>query len=111
MFRAAVAGTWAENAAYYGTIVMREVRGRQLPPPPAVLRMIRDLLLEFGPAELLDSFLIRPAMLAAGMALAPMPLVGTVAGKLVADLCVYPPTIVSYELLQRRRASGTEMAP
>jgi hypothetical protein len=107
---AAIAGTWAENAAYYGTMVVRELWGRQL-TPLAVLRVFRDLLLEFGPAELLDSFLIRPASLAAGMSLAPSPLVGAVAGKLVAALCFYLPTIISYELLQRRRTSSTEIAP
>lgn len=108
---AAVAGTWAENLAYYGVIVGRELWVGGRPSVRAALRSLRDLLLEFGPAELLDSLLVRPAALAAGLALAPWPALGALAGKLVADVVFYLPTILSYELLRRRRARSEEGVP
>lgn len=108
---AAVAGTWAEFLAYYGVMTARELRARGPSSPRNALRCARDLLLEFGPAELLDSALIRPAALAAGLAAAPSPALGALAGKLVADVAFYLATIVCYELIcLRRRAAGEEGA-
>jgi hypothetical protein len=102
---AAVAGTWAENLAYYGLIVARDLRASGRRSPGSALATLRDIVLEFGPSELLDSLLIRPAALYTGMALAPdAPATGLLAGKLAADLVFYLPTITSYELLRRRRA-------
>ncbi len=47
------------------------------------------LLAEFGVAELLDTFLIRPAALVAGVWLFADPLWGLLAGKLAADIVFY----------------------
>jgi hypothetical protein len=105
---AAIAGTWAENLAYYGLMVWRELWADGRPSRTAALRSLRDLLLEFGPTELLDSLLVRPAVLAAGLAFASSPLLGALAAKLAADLVFYVPTIISYELIRRRRADSRE---
>lgn len=108
---AALAGTWAENVAYYGTMAWRELRGRGRLSLPDLVSTARDLALEFGPAELLDSFLVRPAALAASFALVPNPALAALLGKLAADVVFYLPTITSYELLSRRkRAGGEEIA-
>jgi len=104
---AAFAATWAENLAYYGVIVGRELRASGL-APRAVMRTARALVLEFGPAELLDSLLIRPAALFFGMSLASSLAVGAIAGKLVADLLFYLSTISSFELLHRPGAKEVE---
>lgn len=100
---AAVAGTWAEGLAYYGLIVGCELWAAMRQSPQVALRRLRRLLIEFGPAELLDSLLVRPAALAAGMALLSSPMLGALAGKLAADLVFYVPTTVSYELIRRPR--------
>jgi pilus assembly protein TadC len=71
---------------------------------------LRDLVLEFGPAEALDSLLLRPALMYAGILLAPNLALGVVAGKIAADICFYLPTILSYEWL-RRRATEMESHP
>ena len=97
---AAIAGTWGENVGFYGILLGRELSRRSLLALPAILR---DLLLEFGPATALDSLLLRPALMYAGMALTPHSAIGLIAGKLAADLIFYVPTIVSYELLCRMR--------
>lgn len=98
---AAIAGAWAENLAYYGAIVVRELRAARAFTPLELVRVARNLLIEFGPAELLDN-LVRPAALAASLAVAPSAALGALVGKLSADLVFYIPTILSYELLRRR---------
>lgn len=99
---AAVIATWVEFMAYYGVIVGRALFCAGVRSPLAVLAIARDLALEFGPAEILDSLLIRPAALSLGLSLIPWPAAGAIAGKLAADLLFYLPTIISYELLRRR---------
>ena len=47
------------------------------------------LVAEFGAAELLDTFLIRPAALMLGVWLIPDPLWGVLAGKVAADIVFY----------------------
>jgi hypothetical protein len=96
----AVAYTWGECLAYYGLIIARGLRRRGAHALPSILR---ELALEFGPAELLDGLLLRPAALFAGLTLAARPAVGLAAGKLCADIMFYLPAILSYELLRRAR--------
>jgi len=97
---AAVAATWGENLGFYGLLLARELRRRGgLSALPAALR---DLTLEFGPAEALDRLLLRPALIYIAMLNAPHPALGVLVGKLAADLAFYVPTIASYELLRRR---------
>ena len=55
----------------------------------AVVRTFMLLLAEFGPAELLDTLLIRPAALTLGVWLLPDPVWGLLAGKVVADVIFY----------------------
>jgi hypothetical protein len=98
----ALAATWGEILGFYGLMAGREAaRVRSLRAAPAA---VARLVLEFGPAELLDSFALRPALMYAGLTLAPSPALGLIAGKLAADVVFYIPTIVSFELLQARRA-------
>src|SRR4029077_5162183 len=55
----ALAGAWGETLAYYATMLVRELianRGQ-------VWLTLRDLVLEFGAAEALDSLLIRPGLM------------------------------------------------
>jgi hypothetical protein len=55
----------------------------------AVARTAMLLLAEFGAAELLDTFVIRPAALLLGVWLIPDPLWGMLAGKIAADVVFY----------------------
>lgn len=104
----ALAATWAENTAYYGLMLFRDLRAGPRARSGAILATLRNTLLEFGPAELLDSLLIRPALLYAGIMLAPHLALGVTIGKLAADCCFYLLTISCFELLQRhtRRADA-----
>ena len=55
----------------------------------AVGRTAVLLVAEFGAAELLDTFLVRPAALVLGVWLLPDPLWGMLAGKVAADIVFY----------------------
>lgn len=55
----------------------------------AVVRTFMLLVAEFGPAELLDTLLVRPAALTLGVWLIPDPVWGLLAGKVVADIVFY----------------------
>lgn len=103
---AAVAATWADGLAYYGVIVGRTLSAAGCRSPLAILAAARNLVLEFGPAEIFDSLLIRPAALSLGLTLIPWPAAGALAGKFAADVLFYLPTITSYELLRRRERVG-----
>jgi hypothetical protein len=100
---AALAFTWGENLAYYGLMLGRELRGRR--GARAIGHAVRNLALEFGPAEALDSFLLRPACLLAALSLVPRPELGLIAGKLAADVTFYAPAIAMHELVRARTAA------
>lgn len=59
-----------------------------LPGRRASRRVLRRMLLEFGSAEVLDGFVIRPLCLAAGLELIGGA-AGAVAGKIAADVAFY----------------------
>jgi hypothetical protein len=104
---AAYGAALGDNVAYYGFLFAREVAGqagsarRPSERVRAVARSLRALTCEFGPAEVLDSTVVRPACTAIATAT-----LGTAAGvlvaKLVADLLFYVPVICTYELRRRR---------
>jgi hypothetical protein len=108
--RAALAATWAGNVAYFGLLLAQDVyrarRARQQYGQAYTWRTfgqnLRALAVEFGPAEVLDSFLIRPAL----MYYLPRWLgyfgAGILAAKLLADVTFYIPAILSYELSKKR---------
>jgi hypothetical protein len=106
---AAYGGSIGEALGFYGYLVTRELikeayfAGARRAPYGAreMMRTWRGLLLEFGPAELLDTGLIRPLAMGLGTSLlgwGP----GIVLGKLVADVAFYLPVIWIYERRQRK---------
>lgn len=106
----AYAATWAENIGFYGTALVRELRRKLAGEPlsvtataPHLLATARSLVSEFGPAELLDSFVLRPGCMYL------MPVVtgdlasGLVAGKVLADVAFFGIAIVAYEWGKRHK--------
>ncbi len=89
----ALGATWGENIGYYGIIILRDLKKQR-----HVFKVIRNLILEFGPAEYLDSFLIRPFMMYFFPRILNNLTLGLIAGKFAADFIFYIPTIISYEL-------------
>ena|SRR5207249_4363661 len=100
----AVGGTLGENLGYYGVIVSRELRTGD-----GVLAGVRNLLLEFGPAELLDSGFIRPLAMGLGAHYLGAAR-GVLAGKIAADITFYVPVIATYELRRYYARTRVETA-
>ena len=102
----ALASTWGGNIAYFGYILVSDVwisinnckRVNEVYAWKNFLLDIKALAVEFGVAELIDSLLIRPAL----MFYCPIWLnnlsLGVLVGKIAADVTFYIPTIISYEL-------------
>ena len=100
---AAYGAALGDNLGYYGFIVAREIRAKVVGRPGPVrgaIRVCRRLALEFGPAELLDSTIVRPACVAVATGTFGIAL-GVLVAKVAADLVFYVPVITSFELQGR----------
>ena len=105
----ALAGTWGENLGYYGFLSIREVvqskKQHKLDNKRygvlSFFKNIRNLVLEFGFSEILDSFLIRPFAMYTFLLLVGNPQLGIFLGKISADIIFYIPTIIAYELRKK----------
>ena len=106
---AAVAGTWGENIGYYTVIILQDlfdpkIRGLRATiatVPRMVFTQSRNMLIEFGVAEALDSLLIRPSFMYFGARWFDSLWLGILVGKLAADILFYLPTIIGYELRKK----------
>ncbi len=109
---AAYGAAVGESLGFYGSLVTREliqeayIAGSRRKPfgVREMIRTWRGLLLEFGPAELLDTGLLRPLAMGLGIS-AFGPGLGIVAGKVLADVAFYLPVIWVYERRQRLQSS------
>jgi hypothetical protein len=110
----------AEGVAFYGVLFARDLAARRAaarrgsaPGGRAAARTARDLVLEFGPAELLDTLAVRPFLMYLGPLLVGDVAGGVVLGKVAADLVFYAVAIGAYETrraLTRRRTVALEPA-
>lgn len=65
------------------------------------LKDVRNLIIEFGPSEILDIFIVRPAALYLGPLLLGNFAIGIIVGTLVADVIYYIPAILMYEMRKK----------
>jgi len=93
----AMAAAWAETTSYYATMLLRERRAH---PRQRLWRTLRNLALEFGIAEVLDSVLLRPTLMYVAGQLVADARLGVLIGKFAADVVFYIPTITVFELRQ-----------
>lgn len=108
----ALGGTAGEGLAFYAVVVVRELRAERATAAPRSLRQVLvDLLVEFGPAEALDSLLVRPLAMYAGPMVTDDLLSGTVAGKVAADLVFYALAALAFEQRRARRKVPDPLAP
>jgi hypothetical protein len=106
---AAIAGTFGENVGYYGFLTFQEIRNSKKHHRKthkkygimAFLKNIRDLILEFGFAEWVDSGFVRPLFLYVLPKALGNFTVGVVVAKLAADLVFYCLIITAYELRKK----------
>jgi ornithine decarboxylase len=104
---AAIAGSISETIGFYSYFAVRDGaryyarHSRRRRPRRIMLTMahtLRDMMIEFGPAELLDSLFLRPFLMYWGSQAAANYAVGLIAGKLVADLAFYIMAAAGYEM-------------
>jgi hypothetical protein len=103
---AAYAGSVGETFGFYSTIFIQGalIEKRKLKAVNKRLtfidfiHIIKNILFDFGIAEILDSLFLRPfCMYIFPLWLKNYPL-GILAGKVASDVCFYLPVILSYEL-------------
>ncbi|MBK0402484.1 hypothetical protein I5M27_05770 [Adhaeribacter sp. BT258] len=108
--KTALAATWAGNIFYFGYILVLDVwhtrkaarQNGMVYSSKTFIRNLRALFIEFGIAEVFDSFLIRPALMYY------LPLLlgnlswGILLAKLLADVSFYVPAIISYEFSKKK---------
>ncbi|MFY9918574.1 MAG: hypothetical protein WAL26_09280 [Mycobacterium sp.] len=106
MAAAAITATVGASVGYYAAAYTAAVRWalREHRHRPAVTRLMvanlfafRSVAIEFGPAELIDSIVIRPLAYYVGPMLFGNLVAGWVFGKLVSDIGFYVLAIFSYE--------------
>jgi ornithine decarboxylase len=98
--QAALAGSVAEAVGFYGLGAVQVARGHR-GTRHVLGRTVRDLAVEFGPAEVLDSLLLRPGLMYLAARTIGDLTAGVLVGKLVADVVFYLIAIAGYELRQR----------
>jgi len=111
----AIAGTIAETIGYYGYAGWREVafqyRQHRHKPWPArvwltIVRTVRDMIIEYGPGEILDFFFVRPYLMWQTPLHMHSPMRGALVGKLLADVVFYVFVILAYELKKAAQNPG-----
>ena len=104
----AVAGAWGEVVGFYLPMLVQELRSQWQTRclPGALWCTMRNLLLEFGPAELLDTALVRPTLITGVVQLVPQLSLGILVGKLLADSIFYGTAIVGRQMSQRLAVSS-----
>jgi hypothetical protein len=103
------AGAWGEALGYGAVMVGRDflaaARRKRAVRETFTARdgagVVGSLLVEFGPASLIDTLLTRPLAMALGTRLLGLPL-GVLVGKLAADALFYVPVIATYERTKGR---------
>jgi len=106
---AAYAGTITDNIGYYGFILIREHVNdykqsklkRKKHGMLGFSKTFRNLFLEFGFAEFLDFFIVRPFCLYIFPILLNNYGLGIIIGVTVANIIFYFPTIIAYELRKK----------
>jgi ornithine decarboxylase len=101
---AAYASALGEGVGFYaGFLIVRYLREEvDGPPRRRIAVIVAAAVVEFGPAEIVDTVLIRPAaMFLASLATGNV-IVGVLIGKVAADIVFYGLAITSYEVLVRR---------
>jgi len=107
---AAIAGALGESVGYYALVVVRAVRGHAASARVRALRRglrragavtwltARSVAAEFGPAELVDTVVVRPVLLWGASALWGATPLAWLVGKLAADTVFYTVAIASFEV-------------
>ncbi|PIZ95892.1 MAG: hypothetical protein COX81_00140 [Candidatus Magasanikbacteria bacterium CG_4_10_14_0_2_um_filter_37_12] len=86
---------------FYSIIVYKDLKSRKIKDVGlsslGFLKVLRNIIVEFGPAEYLDSFLLRPFYLTVFPYFISSYSLAILLASLTAEISYYIPTIISYE--------------
>jgi ornithine decarboxylase len=99
-FAAALSASACEAVGYYAAILADEAH-RSRGGLRELGRSLPGVIVEFGPAEVIDTLVSRPLLMAAGVATTGDPVGGTLAGKVAADALFYSVVLPSSWLRAR----------
>lgn len=101
----ALAATWMSNVGFYGAIVYRDIKAKKKLHGKVTLRIYLKTFIgmsvEFGPAEYLDTFVVRPFILYLFPIIFGNLALGIFLGIMAANITYYVPVIVSYEMKKK----------
>jgi hypothetical protein len=103
---AAYMGAIGNSIGFYGLIFLQDIfilrKQRRITNAQLTsgdyMRVLKIMLLEFGPAELLDSLLLRPFAMYIFPLIIHNYAIAILVAKLASDIIFYIPVIISYEL-------------
>ncbi len=106
---AAFVGSAVASISFYGIVAFSDVRKsikqhkaeNEKYKIKSFLLDFRNLIIEFGPAELLDVLAVRPFFMYLFPKLTGDFLLGTFIGKMIADVIFFIPAILMYELRKK----------
>ena len=106
---AAFLGSAVASISFYGIIAYSDVRKSLRHHRKHVLRYnfasyfkdLRNLIIEFGPSEILDVLAVRPFFMYLMPKLMGEFVLGTFVGKMIADLVFFIPAIIMYEVRKK----------
>ena len=97
-------GAIGDNVGFYGTIGFKDYRARFKKEGfniKSFFKTTRNILIEFGPAEYLDSFILRPFFIALFPLYIENFVLAVFLANMVANVTFYIPTIFSYEMRKK----------
>lgn len=104
---AAYVGALSENMGFYGAIIVGDVikakRNAEHWRWMQVFTVLRNVLLEFGGAELLDSFVLRPWLIYFFTTVFAVYELGALVGVVVSDIVFYGLAVASAEITKKFR--------
>ena len=98
------AGAMGSNVGFYGIIIVKDYSHRFKKEGlslRSLYKTTRNIIIEFGPAEYFDSFVIRPLVLALFPLFIPNFAFAIFLGNVAANVTFYIPVIMSYELRKK----------
>jgi hypothetical protein len=107
---AAYLGSIIASVSFYGIILFREIqfsvaKSRDIEAKYTWLSFLKDsrnIAVEFGISEVLDVLVVRPFFIYWGLKTMKNDMIGTLFGKILADIVFFLPAIVMYELRKSR---------
>ncbi len=111
---AAFGGSATASISFYGIVALNDVRASLKHHRKhdlayglsAYFKDLRNLIIEFGPAEILDVLAVRPFFMYLIPKLTGEFLIGLFIGKTIADVFFFIPAIIMYEVRKRHLNDG-----